>query len=391
MSKTKIFVSSTCFDLSQVREDIREGLFNLGHDPILSEYDSFSVIPDLNNVDNCRRNVRENTDIFILIIGGRRGTIDRETEKSIVNIEYDAAKDVGIDSLIFVKQEILNLIPVWEKNPDADFSTYVDHTAVFSFIKKIQSEQKWIFSYSKSSDILSIIKTQLSGYLKYLVNKKREGKLVPIQEFKNETLKAQNFVLNKLDNWEYLLTAELLESRMINYGEVLDNIKKGLVFKKTVFVSGNNYFLNVLQSKMGDIANLIEYFHKCIFEELAGAWGNSEQSGDPIKIKKAVELIGKGCQEVIDWELEMRSIVPPEKFQKIRKLLFGAAESLFSDIKDIPRKLIESITRENIEQGNSIKIYIEIRPFENLPLLHEEILKLREDPEFMFEIAHGQN
>ena len=38
MSKTRIFLSSTCYDLAAVREHLRECILSLGHEPLLSEY-----------------------------------------------------------------------------------------------------------------------------------------------------------------------------------------------------------------------------------------------------------------------------------------------------------------------------------------------------------------
>ncbi len=40
MSKTRIFVSSTCYDLGAVREILRKYISQLDHEPILSEYPS---------------------------------------------------------------------------------------------------------------------------------------------------------------------------------------------------------------------------------------------------------------------------------------------------------------------------------------------------------------
>ena|GEM_PF-5309772 len=46
-SPTTMFVSSTCYDLSQVRADIRDFASSLGYDPVLSELDTFHVhIPE---------------------------------------------------------------------------------------------------------------------------------------------------------------------------------------------------------------------------------------------------------------------------------------------------------------------------------------------------------
>jgi hypothetical protein len=173
MSKTRIFISSTCYDLAATREDIRNCINGLGHEPLLSDYPSFPVLPDLKTVDNCKKIVRDNTDIFILIIGGKRGSLDPNTGKSITNTEYEAAKENNIDSFVFVSRSVMNLLPIWENNPDANFSPTVDYPEVFNFIKNIMAEQKWVFTFEKTSDIKDILKNQFSVYLNYLIQKKK--------------------------------------------------------------------------------------------------------------------------------------------------------------------------------------------------------------------------
>ena len=69
-----IFVSSTCYDLKQIRQNIKDFIENeLGYEAILSEYDSFPINPDINTVNNCLRVVEERADIFVLIHAGGRG------------------------------------------------------------------------------------------------------------------------------------------------------------------------------------------------------------------------------------------------------------------------------------------------------------------------------
>ena len=54
--KPSIFVSSTCYDLKQIRRDIREFIeADLGYEAILSEYDSFPIDPDKDTINNCLR------------------------------------------------------------------------------------------------------------------------------------------------------------------------------------------------------------------------------------------------------------------------------------------------------------------------------------------------
>ena len=82
-------VSSTFYDLRQIRADLTEFIVDeLGYEPLLSELNSFPVDPDATTIENCRRRVEEHADILILVVGGRYGSIDADTAKSITNIEY---------------------------------------------------------------------------------------------------------------------------------------------------------------------------------------------------------------------------------------------------------------------------------------------------------------
>ena len=73
MRKVNIFISSTCYDLSQIRADLKESIINMGHNPILSEEHDFPINPNLSNVENCINAVKTEADIFVLIIGNRYG------------------------------------------------------------------------------------------------------------------------------------------------------------------------------------------------------------------------------------------------------------------------------------------------------------------------------
>lgn len=70
--KPSIFVSSTCYDLKQIRQDIREFIeADLGYEAILSEYNSFPIDPDKDTINNCLRVVEQRADIMVLIVGSR--------------------------------------------------------------------------------------------------------------------------------------------------------------------------------------------------------------------------------------------------------------------------------------------------------------------------------
>lgn len=88
-----IFISSTCYDLSQVREDLKEFFENnYGFNTLLSEFNSFPIDPCIGTFENCLSNVDNLADVFILIVGNRYGYVT-DKGKSITNLEYLHAKE----------------------------------------------------------------------------------------------------------------------------------------------------------------------------------------------------------------------------------------------------------------------------------------------------------
>src|SRR5205085_4929487 len=104
-----VFVSSTCYDLKQVRADMKGFVESYGFNPMLSEYSSFPIDPDIGAVENCLRAVDEYATIFVLIVGGRYG-LPTEEGKSVTNLEYLRARSKGIPVYAFVQRSILYIL-----------------------------------------------------------------------------------------------------------------------------------------------------------------------------------------------------------------------------------------------------------------------------------------
>ena len=89
MPSPKVFVSSTCYDLSMAREQLRSFLLRLGYDPILSEYSDVLFDPRAHTHSSCIQEV-PNADMVVLLIGPRFGG----------KIVPEALNNVDMESLI---------------------------------------------------------------------------------------------------------------------------------------------------------------------------------------------------------------------------------------------------------------------------------------------------
>ncbi|MBI2817051.1 MAG: DUF4062 domain-containing protein [Acidobacteria bacterium] len=141
---------------------MRQFLTGLGLDPMVSEYNSFPVNPDLGTIDNCLNAVETRADTFILIVGGRYGSL-ADGGKSVTNLEYQTANAKGIPAYVFVMRSILDIVPVWKANQSGNFGHVVDSVKVFEFVEKLrQTGEEWVFPFEHAQDIFDVLRNQLA-------------------------------------------------------------------------------------------------------------------------------------------------------------------------------------------------------------------------------------
>jgi hypothetical protein len=166
MARPKIFLSSTCYDLSMVRSELMDFLGQRGFEVINSENDTFGVTPGRHSHTACLEEV-DNASYLLLLIGKRRGGTYIGSENSITNEEYSRAVSAGIPCIVCVLREVEDYRKTYKKNPRADHSHVVDDPRIFHFIDYIASahSDNWIHTFENVNDLRRIITTQLAHYL----------------------------------------------------------------------------------------------------------------------------------------------------------------------------------------------------------------------------------
>jgi hypothetical protein len=191
MAKPRVFVSSTYYDLKHLRSSLENFISELGYEAVLSEKDTIAYLPSMALDESCYREAR-NSDIFVLIIGGRYGAAASSEPKTIVKDDFYAAYDS------ITKQEYVSAcsrgIPVYiciEASVDAEYRTYlsnkdnklvkyahVDSENIFKLIEAIRNEPKNnpIKLFTKYSEIETWLKEQWAGFFRELIVRQSEAK-----------------------------------------------------------------------------------------------------------------------------------------------------------------------------------------------------------------------
>lgn len=379
-----VFVSSTCYDLKQIRQNIRDFIEDdLGYEAVLSEYDTFPIDPDMNTVNNCLRVVEERANIMVLIVGGRYGYITNHGEKSITNLEYLRAKMKGIPIFVFIDQSILNILPIWKKNNTADFSEIVDSPKIFEFVDTLRNkDSNWVHEFNNGKDIIDCLRKQIS----YLVN----DCLCLRQHFHKERVSPKvlqysgrvfELAVEKPDSWEYLLFAAALKDNLDKLDDLRYDLKYGITFKNAILYDEPKEIIDFIQMKCGELNNRINLLNGIINNAFLEAIGEPGTPGNAEYIIYVAEKLVEVYKSVHEWSLEFRSIIVPDEFQNLLLCASQFSQSVIEDIEnfisDYDKRINEAVLGVGEESEKKILSFsLTLRGFD-VTKLESEIKNIR--------------
>lgn len=163
----KVFVSSTCYDLIDVRAELEAVLVEAGLLPVLSDRPSseFTSQTDENSIETCLTNLRA-CDIVIVVLNQRYGPslAPLDLDVSATHLEYQEAVKANIPIRMYVRDRLAADYEIWRKNKTRaglQFSwihSEQDHP-LFALIdehKRLSREKKasnWFWTFQDSRDL----------------------------------------------------------------------------------------------------------------------------------------------------------------------------------------------------------------------------------------------
>ncbi len=104
----------------------------------------------------------------------------------------------------------------------------------------------------------------------------RKIKEFNLRQFENESPVAHQIALDQPAYWQYLLTVELLRSKLNVIKKEFDNLKRGLLYKPSVILDEHQSVV-WFQQRLHDLEALIMLLLVASSEELIASIGNSDQ------------------------------------------------------------------------------------------------------------------
>lgn len=187
MANPRVFVSSTCYDLLYIRENLKFFIKNMGFEPVLSEEGNVFYNPEMPVEDSCLAEVKT-CHMFVLIIGGHSGHSYKSEPQSITNQEYRTAIDAKIPVFAMVEHQVNAEYRVYKKNKEKLGSEWasniiypgVDTAKIFEFMDEVQSNalNNALVPFSDFNHLEAYLKQQWAGMMyNYLIRRNERARL----------------------------------------------------------------------------------------------------------------------------------------------------------------------------------------------------------------------
>ena len=342
-----IMVSSTFYDLRQIRADLTAFIVDeLGYVPLLSELNSFPVNPDASTIENCRQRVEEHADVLVLVVGGRYGSIDTDTAKSITNLEYLAARSKGIPVYAFVEKKVLALVPVWLRNKDANFAGIVDDARVLQFIDQIRSVDKvWMHEFETAGEIINALRNQLAYLMGEGLSWRLRLRQGPRQARLLEGLQGEalRILVERPRAWEYRLFGQVLIDEVEKCVDLKRNYEIGVVLGVGDYVPLEDVHPWAL-GRLSELNRMASAMSKLTNQTLPEAFGPPGTPGDPEAIVFVARRLAEVYRRALEWAQGVRRASVDERLSAVLTELAGFTDDIIGQIERIGPQLLAGIS-----------------------------------------------
>ena len=336
-----VFLSSTMYDLSELRVQLRQFIDGLGWRAVMSEHDSFPIDANQTTVENSRRNVRENADVFVMVVGARYGSVDAEADKSVTNLEFVEARAHGVPVYVFVRKDVLAQMRVWKANPEADCSGIVDTPRVFEFIDSFRGGgEVWTFEFATAEDIVNTLRNQFA----YLVQDALElrqlarGQDRLLAELEDEALML---ALRRDQYWDVRLFATVLEEELDRRETLRRDIEHGLASKDVTFV----HIVDLgswAQDRLHEVQRLAQTATTILNNYLPQVCG---EDAVPSELVDVARRLAQVWEDSARWTLRCRSVRVDERAEHLVDLLANANSHMLEELWEFGHTIIPRLDK----------------------------------------------
>lgn len=256
MSKPRIFISSTFYDLQQIRYELDKFIESFGYEPVRNEEGDIPYDKDDELQEYCYREI-SNVDILISVIGGRYGSravVEEgiEAEYSVTQKEIKTALEKNKLVYLFIEKNVLTEYETYVLNRGRDDVNYkfVDNINIYKFLDEIKSlsRNNNIKGFETADEIKSYLKEQWAGLFKQYITDADKFREQRVLSDINETAKVLRGLVDYLKESNEDKDASINDIIKTNH-PVVSRLKELLEIPYNFYIEGWKDFMALMNAR----------------------------------------------------------------------------------------------------------------------------------------------
>lgn len=254
MASPRIFLSSTYYDLKQVRSDIGKFIQDLGYVSVMNENADIPYTQQHELEYDCYGEILT-CDVLVCIIGNSFGSQSNSNELSVTMNELEQALKNRKLVYVFIEKSVFYENKTFRKNVGLKgfVPAAVDDIKVHQFIKKLIDKigrEKYIQPFDTAQDIINNLRMQFAGLFQSLLTAKQSvAESMQAYELHNE-IEALKQVVEDIQDKNNQLDSNLNSTIIIN-NPLVSYIERLLGVKRFHFVIKDIWALDEAMGLMG--------------------------------------------------------------------------------------------------------------------------------------------
>lgn len=270
MARPRVFISSTFYDLRQIRVELDKFIESLGYEPVRNEEGDIPYGKEDALQSYCYKEI-ENVDILVSIIGSRYGSVattEKSQEYSISQMELKTALAENKQVFVFIDKNVATEYETYSLNKgNSDIKyKYVDNPNIYKFIEEIKSlpNNNNIKEFETAEDITSYLKEQFAGLFKqFIIDSKRVKEAYVIKDIE-KTAKTLRELVDYLKVENHDKDEAISQIVKINH-PLISKVRDVLGIKYNIYIEGRNDMEALLHSRGFEFD-----FFSCTWEKKQG-------------------------------------------------------------------------------------------------------------------------
>ena len=252
MAKPRIFISSTFYDLRQIRSDIDLSIETLGYEAIRNEEGDIPYGKEEALEEYCYNEIKS-IDILISIIGGRFGTEAKQNAYSISQTELRKALKEKKQVYIFIDKNVLSEYETYQLNKDKEDVKYkfVDNIKIYQFIEEVKNlnANNNIKGFETATEITRYLKEQFAGLFQRFLEGQSKIKEVSLIENLEKTSRNLTQLVTFLTEKNEDEKQDINNFLMINH-PLITTLSQKLSIPYNFYIEGLNDLNKLLKARM---------------------------------------------------------------------------------------------------------------------------------------------